>query len=383
MKIICAASVLYGREAFSTVGDVSVIPDAEISSGDICTADALITRSKTKVDRTLLAGSAVKFVGTATAGFDHFDLPYLLESGIAWTQAPGCNANSVAEYVVAALLYLANRHGFSLEDRTLGVIGVGQVGSRVVRKAEALGITVLQNDPPLRAKTGDAVFLPLDDLLRNADIVTLHVPLTDDGPWPTAHMADLRFFSQLNPGTIFINAARGEVVDTSALSLALERGVVTNAILDVWENEPTYDAAMLGKVDLGTPHIAGYSLDGKLKGTIQIYRELCHYFEIEPPWVPPQLVPPTYPVVEIDVRGLSDDEALREVVRRAYDIESDDRRLRETESLPIDERGKAFSDLRRNYPARREFPAISVSAISATPQLQKKIKNLGFQLMSA
>jgi erythronate-4-phosphate dehydrogenase len=200
VKIVCASSVLSGREAFATLGEVVVAPERAISADLVRDADALITRSKVKVDRRLLDQSRVTFVGTATAGTDHFDIPFLEEKQIRWCAAPGCNANSVAEYVAAALLALANRFDIRLGGRTIAIVGAGNVGRRVAEIATAMGLHVLLNDPPLAAATGDPAYRPLDEVLAKADIVSLHVPLTDDGPCPTRKMVDARFFSRIKPG---------------------------------------------------------------------------------------------------------------------------------------------------------------------------------------
>ena len=223
MKIVCASSVLHGEEAFSTLGRTVILPDQEISRSDVMDADALVIRSKTRVTRDLLEGTRVSFVGTATAGVDHMDLEWLEYHDIAWHAAAGCNANSVAEYITAALLCLVQRKRLLLKDLTLGVVGVGHVGSAVAEKARALGMNVLLNDPPRAlAENHPPELLPLDRVLDEADVVTLHVPLTDTGPYATRRMGDCRLFERLQPGCIFLNASRGEVVDSDALMVALE-----------------------------------------------------------------------------------------------------------------------------------------------------------------
>lgn len=378
MKTVCAASVLAGREAFEGLGEVAVRPDDRIGPADVRDAQALIVRSKTRVDADLLAGSSVQFVGTATAGFDHFDAAWLDAAGLAWCAAPGCNANSVSEYVAAALLHLACREGFELAGRTLGVIGVGHVGSRVAAKAEGLGMRVLRNDPPLQLATGDPAFLPLDDVLRGSDIVTLHVPLTRTGPCPTFHMAGCDFFARLRPGAVFLNAARGEAMDTEALGLALDRGVVARAVLDVWEDEPAISAALLDRVAVGTPHIAGYSYDGRLNGTLAVYREACRFFEVAPGWPPAGRAGPAGGVLEADARGRSDEEVLRSLVRSVYDIEADDAALRR--GPPGETLADRFRRLRHAYPDRREFSAWTVRLAHGSPGLPGKVQALGFRV---
>jgi erythronate-4-phosphate dehydrogenase len=380
LKVVCAASVWQGREAFSSLGDVDVIPDGRIDAEAVRDADALIIRSKTTVDEALLRHSALRFVATATAGFDHLDEAALARHDVAWAYAPGCNATSVKEYVVAALLELAQRNHCLLEDKTLAVIGVGQVGSRVAQAAEALGMRVLLNDPPRAIAAGGDEFLPLERVLPEADVVTLHVPLTRQGPYATDHMGDCRFFAQLKPGALFVNASRGEVVDSEALLLALDRGMAACAVLDVWEDEPYISTEVLDRVDLGTPHIAGYSLDGKAAGTIAVYDEACHFFELERTWSPLTLPAPESARLEVDARGRTDQEVLCHLVKQAYDVCRDDAALR---AAPRDDEHAVaahFTRLRVEYPVRREFSSIEVVLHNAPERLREKGRRLGFRI---
>ncbi len=379
VKTVCAASVLFGREAFGTLGETVVLPDRVIGHEHLRDADALIVRSKTRVDAALLKGTRVHFVGTATAGTDHLDTEFLNEADLAWCAAPGCNANSVAEYVATSLLYLAQRHGLELAGRTLGVIGVGEIGSRVVRKAEALGMRVLKNDPPLRLATGDKTFLELDDVLREADVLTLHVPLAERGPYPTLRLANCHFFEHARAGCVFVNTSRGEVMDSEGLLFALEQGAVSHAVLDVWEHEPFVSRDLLAKVDLGTPHIAGYSFEGRLNGTLQVYREACHYFEVEPSWNPDESAFAAPPQITCDLAGKSGEQALADIVLRAYDIRADDIALR---SGPAEHAGWGihFDSLRRTYPDRREFAAARLQLSRAGADVRRKLGGIGFSL---
>jgi erythronate-4-phosphate dehydrogenase len=385
VKIVCASSVLFGREAFQSLGDVVIVPDYELSNDILNDADALIVRSKTKITAKLLEGTRVGFVGTATAGYDHMDTDFLHYADIAWCAAPGCNANSVSEYIAAALLCLGQRHHFDLAGKVIGVIGVGQVGGRVAKKAEALGMKVLRNDPPLALSSDELGFVSLEDVLHEADIITLHVPLTRTGKFPTFHMADCHFFEHMKPGCLFVNAARGEAVESDGLLFALEKGFVGHAVLDVWEGEPLIPRKLLEKIDIGTSHIAGWSFEGRLNGTLQVYREACHFFEAEPKWAPEEknLPPPRVPEISVDANGKSDESVLWEIVRAAYDIEADDRALRA--SLIRDEPARAthFDTLRRMYPNRREFAAINVRLAHASPELKQTVFGLGFRVVSA
>lgn len=381
MKIICAETVLLGREAFSRSGNTVVIPDREISRDHLLDADALIVRSKTKITKELLHGTPVKFVGTATAGTDHVDAADMEALGIYWCASPGCNANSVSEYLIAALLVLRRRHGMDLEGRTIGVIGCGNVGSRVVKKCEALGLRVLRNDPPLAALSADPDFYPLEHVLAESDIITLHVPLVREKPWPTERMVDYVFFEQLKPGAIFINAARGSVCDYDALLSARQGGAVSRTVIDVWSPEPAFRTDVLRQADLASPHIAGHSYEGKLNGTIACYNELCNFFEIERSWdIAASLPAPEVPTVEVDCTGRDDEDVLHEIIRQVYDIEFDDRLIREAAVKRDLERAKNFDALRKNYRMRREFMNTSVKAGNASEGLNAKITALGFAL---
>ena len=375
MKTVVAETVLFGREAFETLGEVIVVSDRQIGPEHLKDADALIVRSKTKVVPELLAGTNVRFVGTATAGFEHIDFQALEKQGIGWCAAPGCNADSVADYFTAALLFLYKNHGVQLEGKTVGIVGVGQVGSRVAARSEALGLRVLLNDPPRAAREGDTGFEKLETLLTKSDVVTLHVPLIAEKPWPTLRMADCRFFEQMKRGAIFINAARGKVLDADALLLAKERGIVAHAVLDVWDPEPCIRADVLNAATIGTPHIAGHSFEGKLNGTIQVYREACRFFETAPTWNPATRLPaPATPELKIDSRGKTDLDVLAEAVLAIYDISTD--RL-------TAENDDQFDKLRAKYRVRREFKNTTVSLSEPRHSLLEKIRNAGFKIPAA
>lgn len=381
MHIVADENIPFVKEAFGSLGRVTTVAGRRLTRSALARAEMLLVRSVTRVGPELLEGTPVRFVATATIGTDHIDTAYLRSRGIGFASAPGSNADSVAEYVSAALLVVARRLGWRLEGRTIGVVGVGNVGSRVVRRCRALGMTVLQNDPPRRDETGDPVFRPLEELF-DCDFITLHVPLTRSGPYPTFHLADEGFFRRLPPGAVFINTSRGGVHHTQALLEALTAGTLSAAVLDVWEDEPRISAELLRQVALGTPHIAGYSLDGKVRGVEMIYRAACDFLGVEPTWRP-HLPPPPCPEVEADARGREDEDVLREVVTRVYDIEADDRRLRQVLRLPAEERPAHFDSLRKNYPVRREFPHTTVRAKGASPALLAKLTGLGFRVESA
>jgi erythronate-4-phosphate dehydrogenase len=277
--------------------------------------------------------------------------------------------------MTAALLVLYKKHGVELEGKTLGVIGAGQVGSRVARRAEALGLRVLLNDPPRAAREGSAAFHDLKHLLAESDIVTLHVPLINEKPWPTRRLADCRFFEQMKRGAVFINAARGQVLDSDALLHAKANGIVSHAVLDVWDPEPAVRADVLGCATIGTPHIAGHSLEGKLNGTLQVYRQTCNFFEVEPNWDPAPFLPPVaVPELRIDSRGRSDLDVLAEAVAAVYDIEAD--------QLSAEDIVR-FDQLRAHYGVRREFKNTAVFLSEPRPKLVKRIAAAGFKLPAA
>ena len=341
MKIVAVKNMPFAAEAFGTLGDVTLLEGRAIRAADVRDADLLLTRTTTPITRELLEGSRVRFYGTATIGTDHIDQPYLAARGIPWCSAAGCNANSVSEYLTAALLCLGQQHGITLAGKTIGVIGVGNVGTRVVEKAHALGMRVLANDPP-RERNGDSAppignrqsavgnsWSALPDLLAQSDIVTLHTPLTDEGVDATVHLADEAFFEQLKPGAIFINAARGPIADTDALLRAMDRSIVAHAIMDTWEGEPDFRSDLLERVFIASPHIAGHSYEGKYMGTVMVYRAACRFLGVEATWSPDAILPPPLVPRLTATPDLDPEAALWELVHAVYDIEADDALVRD------------------------------------------------------
>ena len=351
----------YVVQAFEKIGKVTALGSREITKDTVRDADILIVRSETKVDFDLLVGSRVKFVGTVTIGTDHVDKEYLAKNGISFVSAPGSNSNSVSEYVTGALLELAHIKGFSLCEKTLGIIGVGNVGSKVWRKAEALGLRVLLNDPPLERQGSGFPLHSLDELME-ADILTLHVPLTRSGPDATYHLFDEKRIRSMKQGAILLNTSRGAVVETEALKGALSDRQLEAAVLDVWEGEPTINASLLELVTLGSPHIAGYSLDGKVNALQMNYEAVCRFLSLPIDRNMKTLVPdPALPEIKIGAMKLSCEHTLREIVKESYDICLDDRCLRSLADVPETERGKHFQKLRAEYRIRREFFNFTVS----------------------
>ena len=398
MKIVADANIPFVRECFSSAGEVEVLSGRDITSQTVANADALLVRSITAVNEELLLGSAVRFVGTATIGFDHVDLAYLERNHIGFASAPGSNANSAAEYIIAALLEVGCRHNIQLEGKSIGVIGVGNVGSRVARKCEALGMNVRRNDPPLQRRVcsvpvrasgkkrltaslqTDPQYVPIETLY-DCDFITIHTPLTREGIDKTFHLADAGFFSSLKPGGVFLNASRGAVMDSEALKAAIRVGRLQAVVLDVWEKEPNIDTGLLEMVDLGTPHIAGYSFDGKVAGMMMIYNSLCAHFHLRPKrQIEDFLPPPDVPRLEIETGEQSDEELLARAVERVYRIKRDDENLRQIVCQPADGHGRFFDDLRKHYPVRREFHNTIVSLNGPKESLLRKLLGIGFKV---
>ena len=375
MKIIADENIPCVQQAFASLGEVSLLPGRELQAEQVRDADILLVRSVTRVDAALLEGSSVRFVGSATIGFDHVDRDYLQQRGIGFATAPGSNATSAAEYVVSALMVLSERQGFELAGKTVGIIGCGNVGSRVRQKLSALGMQCRVNDPPLQAGGDHDDFVSLDEVLQ-ADIVTVHVPLTKTGRYPTFHLVNETFLERLKPGAIFINTSRGAVADNRALETLLASRNDLSVVLDVWEDEPSISTSLLRQVDLGTPHIAGYSYDGKLRGTEMVYRAASDYFAQPVVWHAADELPR---VATIDRRSRETGNALvSAIVLGAYDVRQDDARLRATLALPAAERASAFDRLRKDYPVRREFTESAVLLDEPAGAAGKLLSGLGF-----
>lgn len=380
MKIVADKNIPYVKEAFSEFGDVLLKHGRSITSEDVSDADILLVRTVTPINRELLDNSTVKFVGTATIGFDHVDVDYLNKRDIAFSSAAGCNANSVAEYIVAALFVLAERYRLTLRDLTLGIIGVGNVGTKVLEKAGALGMEVLLNDPPKARETGEAKYLPLDQVVRESDIITLHVPLTYEGQDATYHMAGTELLSKMKPGAFIINTSRGAVVDTGALMSALYYGRTESAVIDVWENEPDISVELLDCIDIGTAHIAGYSRDGKVNAIRMLYHAACQVFKKTPVWEISNLPRPENEVIELPHDQINTGAGIGKIIKKAYDIERDDRELRRIINVPEIERAAYFDRLRNEYPVRREFHSMTVRSHGDAKEVLTTLQKLGFQM---
>ncbi|HGH5979397.1 TPA: 4-phosphoerythronate dehydrogenase PdxB [Kluyvera georgiana] len=370
MKILVDENMPYARELFSRLGEVKAVPGRPIPTEALTDADALMVRSVTKVNEALLGDKAIKFVGTATAGTDHVDQAWLEQAGIGFSAAPGCNAIAVVEYVFSALLMLAGRDGFALADRTVGIVGVGNVGGRLQKRLEALGIKTLLCDPPRADNGEEGDFRSLDELVAQADVLTFHTPLYKDGLYKSLHLANEALIASLKPGAILINACRGPVVDNAALLKCLNAGQKLSVVLDVWEPEPDLNLALLDKVDLGTSHIAGYTLEGKARGTTQVF-EAYSQFIGQPQEVALSSLLPAPEFGRISLHGPLDQPTLKRLVHLVYDVRRDDAPLRKVAGIPGE-----FDKLRKNYLERREWSSLTVECddADAAALLQK----LGF-----
>ena len=278
-RITVDENIANAEEVFSSLGEVKLLPGRNITSEILKDSDALIVRSITKVDEKLLKGTKIKFVGTATIGSDHIDIEYLRKHNIAFSDAKGCNAEAVKEYVFTAITEVLNQKKLSYKNLSLGIIGVGNIGSKIADCAKVLGMKTIYNDPPLKRKTGNEIFKELDEVLKT-DIISLHVPLNKEGIDKTVHLLDYEMLDKLKDGTILINSSRGSVIDNEALEKTINKKNLT-IVLDVWENEPEINPSLLKKVFIGTPHVAGYSYEGKINGTMMIYTSLCRFLNKE------------------------------------------------------------------------------------------------------
>lgn len=389
LNILADENIPFVAEAFSRFGAVQTCSGREIPSLDLRGVDVLLVRSVTPIGPTLLEGSSVRFVGSATIGTDHVDRDYLRKAGIHFAHAPGSNADSVADYVVVALLTLARRKNVSLAERTVGIVGCGNIGSRLARRLSALGLTVLRNDPPraerIERKGGEHEFVGLDTIVSHADILSLHVPLTSQGPHPTHHLVDADVLDRLGAESWLLNTSRGAVVDGTALLKALQQGDIGAAVLDVWENEPSPDSALVRAVDIATPHIAGYALDGKVRGTSMLYEAFCDFMGVAPTWNPtaalssagPEEIRPSPP----DPRLPSTD-WLYHLACQGYNLSVDDTQMRAVFDETTSEKEREFTALRKRYRRRRELKQHTLLEAFVPPDYREAAeKGVGVQLV--
>jgi erythronate-4-phosphate dehydrogenase len=380
VRIVSDRNIPFVEHAFADLGQVTTLPAAELDASAVRDADMLLCRTTIKVGPALLDGSRVRFVATATIGTDHLDLAYLRERGITWASAPGSNADSVALWFACALAHVCERERLDLGSLRVGVVGVGHVGRRIAALARALGVTPLLCDPPRARTEGATGFVPLETVLAEADVVSLHVPLTEEGPDRTRGLLDEHGLARLRRGALVVNACRGEVVDGAALADAIDGGRV-RAVLDVFPGEPSPDPALVRRALLVTPHVAGHSLDGKVNGTDAIYRAACAFLGREPTTSVASLLPALEPShLAVDAHNRSDAEVLGLALRPFYDIARDDAALREIVTRPAEERGRAFRTYRDHYAVRREPKGATITLNPRRARLASVLERLGAQV---
>lgn len=375
MKIVIDNKIPFIKGAFEPVADVVYLSGNKITSESVKDADALVIRTRTRCNKELLDGSNVKFIATATIGFDHIDTTYCEKNGITWTNAPGCNSSSVEQYIVSALLYMANIENYRLNETTVGIVGVGNVGSKVARALKILGCKVLLNDPPRERTEGTKDFVSLDNLLSGSDIVSMHVPLNMEGLDRTYHLVDERFFDRMRDESTFINTSRGEVVDEKALKMVLKKGKPGSIILDVFENEPDMDEDLLSRLTLATPHIAGYSTDGKANGTRMSVQAVSRYFNLGLDAWEPSNIPGTKQKEILMDAGEGDElDIISEVYAMTYSVQEDHDRLVNNMH--------SFEKLRGDYRVRREPSAFSVRLFNDDGKYRRVFEGLGFSVLA-
>ncbi len=373
MKVIIDNKIPYIKGALEPFADVVYLPGAQTTPEIVKDADSIITRTRTICDEGLLKGSKVKFIATATIGFDHIDTNYCDATGIKWTNAPGCNAKSVEQYLASALFSISMRKRFRLYEKTIGIVGVGNVGSKVAKFCETIGMKVLLNDPPRERKEGPEGFVSLEAIQNEADIITFHVPLNMKGDDATYHMVNEDFLLGLKRKPILINTCRGEVFNSTEIYDASEAGMISGLIIDCWENEPEIDLDLLNLVDYGTPHIAGYSKDGKANGTKMSIQAISRFFNLGiDNWEPQNVELPEKTSLTIDGNQRREEAIIAEAVLSTYDLENDDDNLRESPHM--------FEKLRGDYPVRREFDSYTIEAKNIEKETIEKLKLIGFKI---
>lgn len=381
MLIVADENIPLLDSFFGDIGEIRRVSGRSMSNGDIRDADILLVRSVTRVNRELLEGSRVRFVGTTTIGTDHVDLDWLEQAGIRFSAAPGCNANSVAEYVLSILSLHAERRGLPDWSRlSVGIVGVGNVGGELAHKLERLGFDVRLCDPPRADREeDDEEFVALEEAMK-CDVVSLHTPLTREGKHPTFHMIGPPELEALGADQLLINAGRGEVIDSSALLARLEQGNAPTVALDVWEQEPRIHPELVDRVWLATPHIAGYSLEGKVQGTEMIYQALSQFLGLPVRKKAGQFLPePALSKISF-TSSADEDDAIRIALRACYDPRRDDAKLRNAMKGAPEERGGAFDRLRRDYPIRRECSSLKIQLKGTSKSLQDSFRAVGFKL---
>jgi erythronate-4-phosphate dehydrogenase len=360
MNIFYDENMPFAQEFFSDLGELTPFSGRELNAEQVKSADVLLVRSITKVNESLLnQNTALKFVGTATIGFDHIDKAYLTSRNVSFTSSPGCNAISVAEYVLSSLVVIAERYQLKLRDITVGIVGAGNTGSRLSEKLSALGIKHVLTDPFLARDSLDKRhFVNLDEALK-CDVISLHVPKTKQGEYPTFHLLNEDRLTALTQAQILINACRGEVIDNKALLKLKQSGHALKVVLDVWENEPDILNELIPFCEITTAHIAGYSLEGKARGTEMLYRALCQHLDV-PIIKSLENFLPKSGISQIEINQEFDEVLLNQMVKIVYDVRRDDGLFRQQIGHQHINQS-AFDYIRKTYPARREFSAIKIA----------------------
>ncbi|MBN2166555.1 MAG: 4-phosphoerythronate dehydrogenase PdxB [Marinilabiliaceae bacterium] len=370
MKIISDDKIPFLKGILEPFAEVIYLPGSKTTPEIVADADAIITRTRTKCNQSLLENSKVKFIGTATIGFDHIDTNWVERNGITWTNSPGCNSGSVKQYIAAALAQLSQEKGIKLEGKNIGIVGVGNVGSKIAIVAQAFGMKVLLNDPPRQRNEGGN-FVSLEKIVTESDLITFHVPLIKTGIDKTLHLLNNQLIEKMKKGVIIINSSRGEVTKTESLLEGLKKGIISEAIIDVWENEPEINIELLKNSFIATPHIAGYSLDGKANGTSMVIQALSKKFNLPlKNWYPNNIpIPPDYNLF-LNCKQLTNEQAISKIILHTYPIRRDDNTLRNSI--------KTFETQRGNYPLRREFGVYQLNLNNASDSLITKLKHIGF-----
>ena len=376
MKIVCDDKIPFLRGTFEPFAEVVYLPGKQTTPEVVRDADAIVTRTRTICNEALLKGSRVKVIATATIGFDHIDTAWCEANGIIWRNSPGCNSWSVKQYIASVLVSLARRYGLDLGTLTLGVVGVGNVGSKVAEVASLLGMKVLLNDPPRARAEGSEGFVSLDELMQRSDIVTLHVPLTMEGEDATWHLFDAARIARLRRDQFLFNSSRGPVVDEQALKAALKAKTLRGAVLDVWEVEPEIDRELMNLLEYATPHIAGYSADGKANGTTMSVRTVASVLGLPlTDWTASGVPAPAQGLsFTLDAAGKRTQEVLTEAILYTYDVQKDTDALR---AAP-----ETFEKLRGDYPVRREPTAFSLQLKGGTAAQAETLAKMGFKIIN-
>jgi len=378
MKILADENIPLAKQFFSSIGSVTTMPGRDITNKDLKNFDVLIVRSITQVNESLLHDTPIKFVGTATAGIDHIDVKYLKENNIFFTNAHGSNATSVVEYVFYLIYKFAVEHKIRLQNKKLGIIGVGAVGGQLAHKAEKLGFSIFCNDPPRQDKGDEGPWKSLEEIY-NCDIISLHTPLNKNGPYKTLHLFNEDNLKKLKDNVFLINASRGAVIDNKALISFLKTHPKVTTSLDVWEDEPLINLDLLDLVYTGTPHIAGYSYDGKVCGTEMIFDQLCKYANIKPNLDVEKLkLPIDNKIIEYDNRNSTLEESLFKIMQSVYNLEEDFQRFYQIKNQT--NIAQYFDLLRKTYPIKREFFNFTIKLKKRDSDLENKLQTLNFHI---